>query len=173
MVLDVIAMICVGAGTAGLYLLLRKVLGKRMPSWALPAVIGAAMLGFSIWNEYTWHDRVTAALPDGIEVLLSPADRSPFRPWTYLVAPSTRFMALDRTAMRVSAENPAYRQADLMFVERWMPTQRVAMAFDCKGNRHADLMDGAILAPDGTLTGSDWIAAEPSDLMQAVACREE
>jgi hypothetical protein len=171
MVFDIIAMVCVGAGTAGVFLFLRKMLGRHLPSWALPAAIGAAMLGFSVWNEYTWHSRVTAALPDAVEVIVSPADSSALRPWTYLVAPSTRFMALDRTVLRVSSENPAYRQADLMFVERWMPTQRVAMAFDCAGGRQADLIGGASLAPDGTLTGSQWVAAAPSDLMQAAACR--
>ncbi len=172
MVFDIVAMVCVGAGTAGVFLFLRKMLGRHLPSWALPAVIGAAMLGFSVWNEYTWHSRVTAVLPDEVVVILSPRDSSLFRPWTYLVAPSTRFMALDRTVLRISAENPGYRQADLMFVERWMPIHRVAMAFDCTGGRHADLMDAASMSPDGTLTGSTWVTAEPGDTLQLAACRE-
>ena len=172
MAFDIIAMICFGAGIAGIFLILRRMLKGRLPSWALPATIGAAMLGFSIWNEYSWYSRVTATLPDEVEVILSPLDRSVLRPWTYLVPPSTRFMALDRTALLVSAKNPGFRQADLIFVERWRPTQRVPMAFDCSGGRHADLAGGAALLPDGTLTGSDWVVSEPGNAMQLAACRE-
>jgi hypothetical protein len=173
MFFDILAMICAGAGTAGVYLLFRRILKQQMPKWALPAVIGAGMLGFSIWNEYSWFSRVTAVLPDEVEIILVPADTSPMRPWTYLFPPSTRFMALDRTVMQVSAENPSFRQAELMFVTRWQPTRRVPLAFDCDGGRHADLADGAVLAPDGTLTGSDWITAAPGDIMQSAACNAQ
>ncbi len=170
MLIDILAMICAGVGVAGLFLLLRKLMGGRLPKWALPAAIGAGMIGFSVWSEYSWFGRVTDALPDAVEIILVPEDTSPFRPWTYLFPPSTRFMALDGTSMITSAQNTAYRQADLMFVQRWMPTQRVPVAFDCAGGRHADLADGATLAPDGTLTGTTWITAEPGDIMQSAAC---
>jgi hypothetical protein len=171
MVIDFVAMIAIGVGAAGVYMILRLVLKERLPRWGLPAVIGAAMLIFSVWSEYSWYDRVTAALPADVAVILVPEDASIIRPWTYLFPAKTRFMALDGTSLRKSEVNPAFRQADLIFVERWVATQRVPIAFDCAGGRHADLVDGATLASDGTLTGSSWIAAAPGDVMQAAACK--
>jgi hypothetical protein len=170
MLIDMIATVSAGVGVAGLYLLLRKLMGGHLPKWVLPATIGAGMLGYAVWSEYSWYPRVTAALPDAVEIILVPEDTSPFRPWTYIFPLSTRFMALDGTTLQTSAENPAFRQAELMFVTRWMPTQRVPIAFDCAGGRHADLIDGATLAPDGTLAGSEWVTAAPGDIMQSAAC---
>jgi hypothetical protein len=170
MVFDFLAMFVIGVGAASLYMTLKLVLKDRLPRWGLPAVIGAAMLIFSVWNEYSWFSRSTAALPDEVEIILVPEDRSLWRPWTYAFPVTSRYMALDGTSLRVSPVNAAFRQADLIFVERWVGTQRVPIAFDCAGGRHADLVDGAVLADDGTLTGSDWITAAPDDIMQSAAC---
>ena len=172
MTLDLIAMICAGAGVAGIFLLLRKIVGARLPKWALPAVIGAGMLSYSVWSEYSWYGRVAAVLPDAVEIVSVPVDQSALRPWTYLFPPSTRFMALDRTVMQVSANNPSFRQTELMFVTRWQPTRRVPLAFDCDGGSQADLADGGMLASDGTLTNAVWIAADKADALQRAACRE-
>jgi hypothetical protein len=173
MVFDFVAMIVIGAGAAGVYLILKLGLKDRLPRWGLPATIGAAMLVFSVWNEYSWFARSTAELPDAVQIILVPQDKSLWRPWTYAFPVTARYMALDGTSLRASAANPAIRQADLMFVERWVGTQRVPIAFDCDGGRHADLVDGATLAADGTLTGSDWITAAPDDIMQSAACNAQ
>jgi len=173
LLIDIAAMVCTGISFAGIFLGLRKVMGERLPKWALPAVIGAGMVGYSIWSEYSWYYRVTGVLPGEVAVVLVPEDRSPLRPWTYLFPTSTRFMALDRTVMIVSAAHPSFRMADLMVVERWMPTRRVPLAFDCAGGRHADLSAGAAMAADGTLTGTRWVAAAPGDAMQGAACADQ
>ncbi len=173
MVFDMIAMVSAGAGVAGIILVLRAILRGHLPRWALPAGIGAGMLAFSVWNEYSWYGRVTAALPPKVQVVLSPKGTSPFRPWTFVFPAATRFMALDRTVMQISATNPAIRQSDVMLVERWMPMHRLPVAFDCTGWRQADLASGGVLAPDGTLTGSDWVAADRTDTLQIAACNAD
>jgi hypothetical protein len=170
MVFDFVAMFVIGVGAAGCYMILKLVLKDRLPRWGLPATIGAAMLSFSVWNEYSWFSRSTADLPEVVEIILVPEDRSLLRPWTYLFPVTSRYMALDGTSLRVSDQNTAFRQADLIFVERWVGTQRVPIAFDCAAGRHADLVDGAALGADGTLTGSNWIDAAPDDIMQSAAC---
>ena len=38
------------------------------PRWIMPAGIGLAMLGFTVWNEYSWYSRVTDQLPASVEV---------------------------------------------------------------------------------------------------------
>lgn len=172
MTLDVVAAFCAGAALAGIVMLLRKLSGNRLPRWAVPAAAGLGMLLFTIWNEYSWYSRVTARLPEAVVILSSPAESMAFRPWTYLVPISFRFMALDVPGMVTSAENPALRRADALLVQRWKPTLRIPLAFDCATGRRADLLEGAELAPDGTLTGADWQEVGPEDELQRAACRE-
>lgn len=173
MLMDLIATIVIGAGLAGTLLLLRRVTGMQLPKWTLPAAIGAGMLIFSIWNEYSWYPRVAGALPDGVIILSSPADRVFYRPWTYVFPVSTRFFALDRTGMKTSQADARFRHAEVMFVQRWTPTQRVPLGFDCAEGLRADLIEGAALAPDGTLTGTEWIDVGTDDELQRAACQEE
>ncbi|MDZ4136956.1 MAG: hypothetical protein U1D06_15410, partial [Paracoccaceae bacterium] len=152
---------------------LRHLSRSRLPKWTLPAAIGAGMLIFSIWNEYTWWHRTAGALPEAVVILSSPSDRVFYRPWTYVFPVSTRFMALDRTVLKTSAQNSVFRTADVLVVQRWTPTTRIPLAFDCAQGRHADLIEGAVLAPDGTLTGSEWYTVGMEDELQRAACQGE
>ncbi len=170
MLIDFIAMACVGAAMAGIFLALRKILKERLPKWALPAVIGAGMLSYSVWSEYSWYSRVAAALPEQVTILAAPRDTSPMRPWTYIAPPITRFMALDGTVLRTSTENATIKQGEIMLVQRWHKTNRVAVGFDCAQWRHADLVDGATLSPAGDLTGSFWLEAAKDDPLMLAAC---
>ncbi|WP_323005869.1 hypothetical protein [Pseudorhodobacter sp.] len=172
MLMDLIGTAAAGAGLAGFVVILRHLTKGRVPKWAIPAAIGAGMLLFSIWNEYSWHGRTTGALPDQVVILSSPTDKVFYRPWTYLFPVSQRFAALDRAGMVKSMENSAFRRADVLLVQRWSPTKRVALAFDCAAGRRADLMEGAEFAPDGTLTGGTWMDVDSQDEMQRAACQE-
>jgi hypothetical protein len=172
MLMDLIGTLGAGAGLFGLVVIARHLSGGRLPKWMLPAAVGAGMLLFSIWNEYTWYDRATGALPSDVVILSSPTDKVLYRPWTYVFPVSTRFAALDRTGMVKSMENSAFRRADVMLVQRWVATQRVPIAFDCANGRRADLVDGTVFAPDGTLTGGTWAEAGKEDELQRAACQE-
>lgn len=172
MLMDFAATIAAGAGLAGLVMAIRHFSKGRLPKWIIPAAVGAGMLIFAVWNEYTWYPRVSGVLPESVVILSAPTDRVAYRPWTYLVPVSTRFVALDRGAMATSAENSNFRQADAMIVQRWMRTQRLPIAFDCTTGRSAELVDGATFAPDGTLTGATWVEAGAGDKLIEAACRE-
>lgn len=172
MILDIVAALSAGAGVAGVVMMLRWMLRGRLPRWTIPAAVGAGIIAFSIWSEYSWYPRVTGALPSGVPVVLAPADPSPLRPWTYVFPLTTRFVALDRTTMATSAENPAIRRAEAMVVQRWHSTNRIPMGFDCAQGRQATLGEGAELSPDGTLTGAPWLEVGTEDVMQKAACRE-
>ncbi|MFN3973016.1 MAG: hypothetical protein ACK4GO_16690 [Gemmobacter sp.] len=172
MILDLAAAVSAGAGIAGIVLALRYFLGERLPKWTIPAAIGAAIIGFSVWSEYSWYPRVAGALPPEAPIVLAPADPSPLRPWTYFIPLTTRFVALDRTVMVTSVENPAIRRAEAMVVQRWNSTKRVPMGFDCARGLQVTLAPGATLSPDGTLSGGQWITVGDTDAMQKAACRE-
>lgn len=170
MLMDLIATFAVGAGFTGFVVIARHLSKGRVPKWALPAAFGLGMLLFSVWNEYSWYGRTTAVLPADVVILSSPTDRVVYRPWTYIVPVSTRFAALDRTGMLKSMQDSTIRRAEVMLVQRWTPTRRVPLAFDCANGRRADLVDGVTLAPDGTLTGGGWMDAD--DEIQRAACQE-
>jgi hypothetical protein len=172
MLLDYFATFAAGLGFAALVFALRHLLKGRLPRWLVPFSLGAGMLLFSVWNEYSWYERTTRELPDQVVILSSPADQVWYRPWTYLFPVSTRFMAFDGTSMIVSEVKPTLRRADILVVERWTPTTRIPLAFDCEGALRADLIEGATLTPDGTLSGSEWQPADPTDELQRSACKE-
>ncbi|AXQ92733.1 hypothetical protein ACN9JG_02390 [Cereibacter azotoformans] len=172
MVMDLLATLAAGAGLAGIALLLRRLSGQRLPKWIVPAGAGAGMLLFSVWNEYSWYPRVTAALPSEVVVISAPQDRVGIRPWTFLFPVATRFMALDRTGMLRSETDPAIRRAEVVVVQRWHNTQRVPMAFDCTRRRTANLETTSELRPDGTLTGTSWLSVPDDDELLTAACRE-
>ncbi|MGV8949510.1 MAG: hypothetical protein ACOH2M_00290 [Cypionkella sp.] len=169
---DFIAMIAAGAGLAGILLLVRKVSRGRLPSWSIPAAIGAGMLTFSIWNEYTWYPRAAGALPASVTILSAPEASNIWRPWTYLFPIHTRFAAYDGTKAKISQIDPAFRQGEVAIVQRWTSTRRIPIAVDCAKGLRADLVEGAALAPDGTLTGAEWYPASADDPLQAAACKD-
>lgn len=170
MLIDFIAIIAVGFAAAGLILVANHLAGRRLARWALPAGVGLAMIVFSVWREYSWFPTVTAQLSDSIVVASAPADRVFWRPWTYAVPLVTRFVAIDRGAARQSTSTPGLFVASAVVIQRWTPTQRVPMAFDCTAHRRADLFEGAALGPDGTLTGAEWRQVAADDPLIVAAC---
>lgn len=170
MLIDFIGMFAAGFGTAGVVMLLNRLTGRRFAKWAMPAAIGVAMLGFTIYREYTWYPGIVAQLSPEMVIAVAPADRVAYRPWTYLVPQTLRFVAVDGATMLRSAAAPDLRVADAVIVQRWMPTRRVRVAFDCAGFRRADLVEGAGLAEGGALTGVDWREVGSDDALLKAAC---
>ncbi len=170
MSIDLISMLAAGVLVACIVYVANHLSGKRLPKWIMPAAIGATMLGFSIWNEYSWFSRVRADLPETVTVLRTIESSQPWRPWTYLAPITMRFMAMDRAVTIRSATVPGLVATEVMLVQRYLPTTRVPVAFDCIAGRRADLIEGAALAPDGTLTGADWLSVGLEDDILKAAC---
>lgn len=172
MLMDYIATIAAGLGLVGFVVIVRHLSKGRLPKWTIPAAIGLGMILFSVWNEYTWHRRTTQALPAEVIILSSPADKAAYRPWTYVFPVSTRFAAFDGTGMVKSPGNDALRMGEVLLVQRWTPTRRVPVAFDCANGLRADLIEGVNLTPDGVLTGGEWMNVGFEDELQRAACTE-
>lgn len=145
---DIIGMMAVGAGMAALLYAglhaLRKA-GLTLPRWLLPAGVGLAMLGFTIWNEYSWYSRVTEQLPDTVEVLETGTGGKAWRPWAFVIPMVNRFAAIDRASL--IDEAGGIRRGQVLFVERWQPTRYVTLDFDCQAARVRAVADGR---------ASDW-----------------
>lgn len=171
MLFDFIAAAAAGFGIAGLAMLLRHLTRGVLPRWIVPLAAGAGMFGYAVWNEYTWFDRVTATFGDSVTVVSAPQEAQFYRPWTYVKPLTLRFVAWDGANVLRSTEKPGLLQGDAVIVHRWNPTQRVRMAFDCPSGAQVTLIEGAELAPDGTLTNAEWQQAAADDPLQRVACQ--
>src|SRR5690554_2906613 len=170
---DILAMAAVGILAACMVYITRRSLarrGRRLPRWALPAVIGSCMIGFSIWNEYSWFTRISSQLPTTVAVV-GQGQRSDFwAPWTYLWPVTTRFMAMDMQNRVASRQLPGLVVTELLLVERWQATRKVHLAFDCHERRRADLFGQARIEADGTLSGAKWQPVAPDDPLLRAAC---
>lgn len=170
MFVELIATFVAGIACAGLAMLLIRVSGRRLPKWLTPVAAGVGMLAVTISNEYTWFDRTTAELPDGLEVALTVDEQSWFRPWTQIWPYTKRFVAVDTGTARNHENQPDQTLVDLYFFGRWSPVNQAPVLFDCAGQRSALLIDGADFAPDGSLRNAQWEALAPDDAILTLAC---
>ncbi|MEM1346436.1 MAG: hypothetical protein AAGI34_17880 [Pseudomonadota bacterium] len=164
MLLTLIAAIACGFGAAGLVLLAPKLFGKRAPRWLVPAAAGIAMFAFMLWENYSWYERARLGLPEGVVVARTYPHAGLLQPWTYLVPKINRFDAVDRSGARTHPEAPDVVLADVLLVQRFAGTLRLAQLFDCASARYADPDEAALADP----TAAAWKDA-PAPLI-AAAC---
>ena len=158
--IEVLGVVAVGIGAAAvLYALfhaLRK-MGVTLPRWWLPAGIGLAMIGYSVWNDYAWYDRARARLPADASVLLTGTVTQPWAPWSYLIPITTRFAVLDPASIELRPDKTA--RAEITLVERRGNTLVVGQEFDC---------DKGLIRPGA----SDWQSASEDDPAFRLVCEE-
>ncbi|WP_193141154.1 MULTISPECIES: hypothetical protein [unclassified Meridianimarinicoccus] len=173
MFLELFATFAIGLGAAGVILLVNLLVGKRLPRWFLPAGAGLAMIGFSVWSEYTWYDRTTTTLPEEIVVAWAHETSAFYKPWTYVSPQVDRFVAVDLETIRTNDDLPGQRMVDLFFFGRWAPVRQIRVVIDCANNRRADLMEGVAMDANGNVEESAWIPLEPEDPVLLKTCEEE
>jgi hypothetical protein len=170
---DILSMLAAGAFAACLVFIAQRYLRRKqrpLPRWSMPAAIGATMIVFSIWNEYTWFDRITRTLPASMVIVAQGERSAPWAPWTYLQPVTVRFAALDKNAIQRSDSLPHLARANLVLVERWQNTRLVPVALDCKQQRQVTPAGAARLSADGQLTDGQWIPIAPTDPLFVAAC---
>lgn len=173
MFLELIATVTVGLGVGGIVVLVNKATRGRLPRWLTPTAAGLSMIAFTIWSEYSWFDRTAGALPEGVVVAWSNESRVIWRPWTYLVPQTNRFLAVDVGTARTHPDRPDQRMVDLYLMGRWAPNRRVTVVMDCARNRRADMIGEARIGPQGAVEGARWVDLAPDDPVLATACEGE
>ncbi len=119
MVWNLVATVFAGLGAAGIALILRSLTRKKLPKWIVPAAAGLGMLGYSIYNEYTWFEFKTSQLPEGSVVVSYEANSMIWRPWTFLFPMTDTFTVLDRNSVaHAVTEDGALAQLVLYRFER-------------------------------------------------------
>jgi len=142
------------------------------PKWLIPVFAGIGLIGTTVYLEYDWFKRVSAAMPPGFVVVNAEATSNPLRPWTFLAPITTSFTALDGNKL---ARHPAVASlvtAPVFGFARWKNPQSTLMVFDCAGNRRTPLTEGMRIDEAGQLTGGKWVVLEAGDELQEAACRE-
>lgn len=173
MALELLAAIVAAIAMAGMAHLARRLSGGRLPRWTVSAAAALGLIGFTVWNEYDWFDRVSAELPPGVPVVWSESGANGLRPWTHLFPLTTRFIALDTRNMTQHPGNSDLRLAHIYEIARWTPTRDTMMVFDCAAGRRVTLTDQVTIDDQGVLSGAEWLAAAPDDTFQMQACKEE
>lgn len=173
MALELIAGIVAAIGMAGIAMLLRKLLGERLPKWIVPAAAAAGLLGFTVWSEYDWYARTSAELPERMVIVKADKAPSPLRPWSYIWPMTTQFMALDPAATMAHPDAPSLRVVSLYSVVRWQGATNAMMIVDCADARQVLLTAGVEVTADGQMTGGEWITPGPGDGIQQAACGED
>lgn len=156
---DILGVIAVGIGMAALLyagLHAARKAGLKPAPWLMPAGIGAAMVFYSVWNDYAWLPRTVDRLPAGAQVLMVGEATQIWAPWTYVVPVGVRFAALDPASVTDGTEE-GHRRAQIMLVERRGQTVIVPQEFDCAG--------GLIRPARG-----DWAPAPGDDPAFAAVC---
>ncbi|MDK3072979.1 hypothetical protein QO034_07650 [Sedimentitalea sp. JM2-8] len=170
MFLELIGTIFAGVALAGMVMLVNRLTGGRLPRWSAPVAAGFGMLSMTVFMEYSWFDRTTATLPEGVFVAQSIEKARFYQPWTYVVPYVDRFVAVDSLSVRRHADLPDQRMADLYFFGRWAPLKRVPVLFDCAEGRMATLIDGATFDDSGQVIDPDWVHVDDRDAVLASAC---
>ncbi|WP_171121162.1 MULTISPECIES: hypothetical protein [unclassified Ruegeria] len=170
MFLELIATIFVGIACAGVVMLVNKLVKGRLPKWIAPVAAGLGMIVATISSEYSWYDRTSDTLPEGMEVIQQVESRAFYRPWTYAVPYVERFAAIDTASVRSNEQVPDQRLVDIYFFGRWSPVSKLPVAVDCAQNLRANLADGAEFSADGQLLNADWIKGETNDPIIEATC---
>ncbi|MEM1429057.1 MAG: hypothetical protein AAGG09_06340 [Pseudomonadota bacterium] len=169
MFLELIAAFAAAFAAAGIMMVVNMTTGGRLPKWAMPVAAGAALLGYAIWSEYSWYDRVAGELPEGVDVTFVSEHSAPWKPWTYLVPYVNRFAALDTLSIRTNDAVPHQRVSDVYFYGRWSRRVGLEVVVDCSEGLIAPL-PSATLNESGAATDAAWARPADGDRTVEAAC---
>ncbi|WBU62683.1 hypothetical protein [Paracoccus aerodenitrificans] len=157
---DLLGTFAVAIGAAALLFAITHAMrraGRPLPTWVLPAGIGAAIIAFASWNEYSWASRIKAQLPERVDIIAEGTSRSALRPWTLLIAPTSRMALIDPDAVRQGDDGSNI--VPVILVERWKRSVTVEQGVDCANGRTRQ--------PEG-----EWRQASEGDPAFAAICGE-
>ncbi|SMP32995.1 hypothetical protein [Shimia sagamensis] len=170
MFLELIAVIFAGMAGAGLMAIISKVSGGRLPKWMTPLAAGGAMIAATISSEYSWFSRTTETLPEGFSIVETVETTAFYRPWTYVVPLTERFVTLDTASVQTNPTQPDLRLAQVYFYGRWSPLNRLNVGADCGKGQRAALTDGISFNDGGTIEGAKWVNVPDQDPLLDAIC---
>jgi hypothetical protein len=137
--------------------------------WIVPAAAGAGMLGFTLWNDYTWFSRNVDGLPESVVVTDRFEHSNVIQPWTLVVPMINRFRAVDLDSVKRHPERDSVRGAVVFLTPRYQPTFVTRQVFDCDENRRADAEVGPF-DEAGLPVERSWAAVPADDPLLEAVC---
>lgn len=168
--IHLLATFSAGICAAGLILLVYRSLGRKTPRYLPPLAAAIAMLGYNLWDEYSWAPRTIAGLPGHVEVVETYGSSAPWKPWTYVVPEIDRFVALDTASLRLNDKLPGYVLAEFVLVTRRSPTAATQQMFDCQGARQAEVGPSTRFDAEGLPEDRAWVSVEADSTLFKAAC---
>ena len=171
MAIELIAAI-VAAAVMGLLAWALRRWVPSLPKWLVPFSAGLGLIGFTVWSEYDWFDRVSAELPASFEVVEVKEEAMPLRPWTFVFPIKMRFQAIDHAKTASHPQQASLHIVTVYSFARWTAPEERLIAVDCAGNRQVTLTEAVVFAEDATMTGGEWMPVAADDKLQGAACKE-
>lgn len=169
MLLTFFGALSVGVLAACVAFIVRRLYGVNA-RFLIPLSAGAGMLGFTIWNDYTWFGRNVSGLPDAVQVTRAIENSTAIQPWTLLAPVITRYQAVNLASVARNAAAPDVARATVYLVARFQPTFETVQVFDCARGLRADAAD----APDPAAAPPEaaWVRVGLDDALLATVCAE-
>ena len=168
---ELIATVFAGLGAAGIALALRFMTARRLPRWAIPMAAGGAMLGFQIYSEYTWFSHQRSLLPNDVTVVKQIHETAAWRPWTFIVPQTVRFIAVRVGKGAVNSINSQIVLADVYLFERRRLAKHVPQVFHCGQHARADFNDQLQTPQPGAPLDDHWLVLPQDDPLLQVVCQ--
>lgn len=169
--IDIIALVAVGFATWGLVLtVFRLALRRKPPRWASPLAIGLAMIGFAVWNDYSWPSRTAEALPPRAVVVDEVSAAVAWQPWTLLVPRVEALVVVDRARVRHNDRLPGHALVEIALVRRYGETLVANHLFDCSGRRRTVIGADAAVDARGMPTAAAWEPVPAGSPVASIAC---
>jgi hypothetical protein len=169
MLLTLLGAVAVAILAACVAFIIRRVWGVQA-RWLIPVAAGAGMLGFTLWNDYSWFDRQRDGLPEGVRVVAAYEHRAAIQPWTLIAPVVNRYSAIDLRAAERHPDRPGIVRAPVFFAQRFQPTAVSAQIIDCAAGRRADAADAG---PDGLPPEDAWRPLPEDHPLLRAACGGE
>lgn len=167
---DFAAMVVAAFAVAGVILFLIRVLKVRLPKWTLPAVAGLTMIGYTIWSEYSWSDRMLRSFPADTRVVAEVEVSQPWRPWTYAVPLVTRMSVLIPSEVRAHDLAEGVYFLNLHGLARWEAQHVATVAVDCVNARGLELAPGQDFPVGAPVPELGWTGLAGDDPVLLAVC---
>jgi hypothetical protein len=164
--------VVIGFASAGVAMVLFRLLGRRAPKFIVPLAAAIGMFSYMIWDDYSWFDRYDARLPETVEVLQTFENPSALRPWTLISAPIERFSALDTAKSVTDPTNPARHRVSVLLIQKSHETMVVTTLVDCDTGKRAYITPDTKLDAQGFPEKVDeWYDMAPDDPLRRDVCQ--
>jgi len=149
-----------------------RTLRKPMPGSLIPIVLGATVILYGGYSEYTWASRTLDKMPESMEVVQRGASKSMFSPWAYVVPRTDSLSVVDTNNIRRNPEFKAYAMLDLLILQRFNPVLQIRQLVDCQNSRRTDLRKDTTFDAQGLPENVQWQDIVADHRLIEVVCTE-